>query len=129
MIWCYCICFLSCCLLGFCFTDYASSDEMDKLPNGNLLNLERMGAGVPAGWHVSGDSYEWIAEKASGPLGMGAARIQFGDSGRVSLTSPARFMRHGVSHALSLWLRSKLAGAVVRKTMIYRSLPILTIVS
>lgn len=114
MIWRYCICFLLCCFMGFCLPHEASSDEMNELLNSNLLNLERMEAGVPAGWHVSGDSYEWSAENAPGPLGIGSARIQFGDSGRVSLTSPARFMRHGVSHALSLWLRSKPAGAVVR---------------
>ena len=48
MLWHFYIPFLSCFLIGFCFTNDTFSDEMNDLPNGNLLNLERMGAGVPA---------------------------------------------------------------------------------
>ena len=81
-----------------------------------------MGSGPPAGWCVDGQNYEWVAEKAEGPLGVGAARIRFGDGGRVVLSSPARPMRSGVRHAAGVWLRSDPAGATVQLT-VYDNVP------
>ena len=81
---------------------------------GNLLSLERLGAGAPAGWLVDGDGFVWEAERRPGPLGVGAARIQFQGKGSLLVTSPARAMAGGASHAAALWLRSEPAGVAVR---------------
>jgi hypothetical protein len=89
--------------------------ELPGPPAGrNLLSLGRMGAGAPAGWRIRGSAYTWEAETEPGPLGVGAARLRLGEHGRVELDSPARFMRAGASHAMSLWLRSDPPGATVR---------------
>ncbi len=79
----------------------------------NLLSFERMGAGAPGGWKVDGNGYSWIAEIADGPLGAGAAHVEFKGPGEVTLCSPARAMRAEVSHVAALWLRSEPAGAIV----------------
>jgi len=79
----------------------------------NLLSFERMGAGAPAGWKVQGSNYSWSAEAVEGPLGIGAARIEFKGAGNVTLFSPARAMRAGFPHVVGLWLRSEPAGAKV----------------
>jgi len=68
---------------------------------------------MPGGWLVAGSNYQWDAESKPGPLGMGAARIRLGASGRLALTSPARFLQAGVEHAAAVWVRSEPAGAVV----------------
>ena len=81
--------------------------------DGNLLSLERMGAGAPGGWRESGSNYEWQPEPSPGPLGVGAARIQFGAGGKLTLDTPARYMPAGLPHAAALWLRSKPTGANV----------------
>ncbi len=79
----------------------------------SLLSLERMGAGAPGGWKVDGNGYSWTAETTPGPLGAGAARIEFADQGELKLLSPARAMRTGEPHTLALWLRSEPSGAKV----------------
>lgn len=80
----------------------------------SVFGFDRMGAGAPAGWRVTGETYTWESEDKSGPLGAGAARIRLGRKGRLSIDSPAHFMASGTDHALSLWLRSEPAGAIVR---------------
>lgn len=81
--------------------------------NGNLLNLERMGAGVPSGWKIEQSAAEWQVETETGPLGPGAARLRLGDHGQVEFTSPARALHTGAQHVLMLWLRSEPPGARV----------------
>jgi hypothetical protein len=92
----------------------AVSEDAPKSISGNLLSLERMGAGAPAGWRVAGANYAWEPEAKPGPLGIGAARICFGAQGHLSLDAPARFMRRGIHHAMCIWLRSEPAGASVQ---------------
>ena len=89
-----------------CIPGYASE-------NGNVLALERLGAGPPGGWLVGGDSYSWEAETETGKLGPGAGRIRFDDSGNVELTSPARRFESGKRYTFLLWLRSEPGGADV----------------
>ncbi|MBN1345869.1 MAG: hypothetical protein JXQ73_24480 [Phycisphaerae bacterium] len=81
---------------------------------GNLSSLERMGAGLPAGWRISGDGYSWEAEAAPGPLDVGAGRIRFGQRGELSLDGPAGFLQPGANHAVCIRLRSEPPGATVR---------------
>lgn len=82
--------------------------------HGNLLSFERLGAGAPAGWRVDGEGYRWAAEPQPGPLGPGAAQIRFEGKGHVNLDGPGRFMRPGVNHAVSIWLRSDPPGARIQ---------------
>lgn len=90
----------------------AGSAETNFGPN--LFSFDRMGAGVPAGWRLTGRNYEWTAEPQLGPLGAGAARIRFAGKGSVSLESPATAMRPEVRHLLRVWVRSEPGGATVR---------------
>ena len=86
-------------LMTLCLTTGASEPVVS---GPNLLSLERMGAGVPAGWHVNQSNAHWDADPTPGPLGVGAARIRFDGRGHLDLFSPARVMESGVTHAFSL---------------------------
>lgn len=55
----------------------------------NPITFERMGAGVPAGWRVTGQNYSWTAQPGAGPAGTDAARLGFTQKGSVKLESPA----------------------------------------
>lgn len=83
------------------------------LENGNVLALERFGAGAPGGWLVSGENYAWDAETGTGQLGPGAGCIRFGEAGTVELASPARRLDDGKPYTLLLWFRGEPAGAQV----------------
>jgi hypothetical protein len=80
----------------------------------NLVTFDRMGAGVPAGWRLTGENYQWMAEPQAGPVGPGAARLRFAGKGSVRLESPARLMRPEVVHLLRVWVRSEPGGATVK---------------
>ena len=80
----------------------------------NLFTFDRMGAGAPAGWRLTGDKYQWTAEPQAGPFGPGAACLRFAGKGSVRLESPARLMRPEVVHLLRVWIRSEPTGARVR---------------
>lgn len=80
----------------------------------NLFSFERMGAGVPAGWRLTGENYAWTCDPQAGPGGAGVARLRFAGRGAVSLESPARGMRPEVVHLLRVWIRSEPGGATVR---------------
>jgi len=82
----------------------------DGPDNGNLLNFERMGAGVPAGWKVEPRDADWQAE-------AGAARILLGERGRIGLISPARSLRTGRPHILMFRMKSEPAGVRVSATL------------
>ena len=79
----------------------------------NLLSLERMGAGVPAGWLLEGIPVDWETESGDGPFGPGAARIRFNGPGHVTLMSPARYLPPDTPHLAAVWVRSEPAGASV----------------
>lgn len=81
---------------------------------GSLLGMDRMGAGVPGGWKTSGENYSWTAETEPGPLGAGAARIEFKGAGVVELSSPACAMPEGMSCAVAVWARSVPAGGSIK---------------
>ncbi|HPO16998.1 MAG TPA: hypothetical protein PLI09_26405 [Candidatus Hydrogenedentes bacterium] len=83
----------------------------------SVLSLQRMGAGVPAGWRVEASASDWSAEPSPGPLGVGAARIQFHDSGYVEIKSPGQFMKPDVLYALALYMRSEPAVAKVEVSL------------
>lgn len=86
----------------------------ESLPsNGNVLNLERLGAGVPAGWLLEAENAEWQAAAEPGALGAGAACVHLGQRGHLVLTSPARALRAGYPHAVFLWIHSEPAGVHV----------------
>jgi hypothetical protein len=92
----------------------ASADALlPSRPDTNLLSLERMGAGAPAGWKTEGENVECSPEPTPGPFGIGAWRLHFPGGGKMTLTSPARMMRAGENHAVALWLRSDPPGAKV----------------
>ena len=100
--------------LGMWLVALAAAEAQVSPPApGNLLCLERMGAGAPGGWRVDGANYAWESESEPGPLGVGAARIRFEGSGCLMLDSPARKMRAGAGHAAGLWIRSDPPGASV----------------
>src|ERR1035441_1548763 len=77
----------------------------------NLFTFDRMGAGAPAGWLLTGENYQWSAEPQAGPVGPGTARLRFAGKGSVRLESPARAMRPEGAHLLRFWVRSGPAGA------------------
>lgn len=83
----------------------------------SVLSLQRMGAGIPAGWRVEAHASDWSAESASGPLGAGSARIQFHDSGYIEIKSPGQLMKPDVLYALALYMRSEPAGAKVKMSL------------
>jgi len=102
------------CLSVACVALFASADTAPgDSPNDDLMSLGRMGAGAPAGWVVSGDGHEWKAEPGSGPLGVGAARIQFSHRGRLEIVSPACALTPEAPCALGLWLRCEPAGVTI----------------
>jgi len=80
---------------------------------GELLSIDRMGSGCPAGWLVDGQDYTWEAERGSGPLGVGPARVRLGKDGRLMCVSPAGYLPAGRSYAACIWIRSEPAGAHV----------------
>jgi len=96
-----------------CTLGAMADSKTDPQPQDAVLSLDRMGAGVPGGWHISGDDYAWEPSPEPGPLGMGAARIRLGGSGRLTLASPACLMRAGKHHVAAVWLRSEPPGARV----------------
>ncbi len=79
----------------------------------NMLSLERMGAGVPGGWKVESENCSWMPEPSPGPLGVGAARVQFNATGELMLKSPAKALPAGTAFTAALWVCSKPAGAMV----------------
>lgn len=79
----------------------------------NLLNMERLGAGVAAGWLAEMDNATWTADVAAGPFGMGAVRLQFAGRGRVELFGPAQALRAGNWHVAAVSARSEPPGAKV----------------
>ena len=83
----------------------------------NLASFERLGAGVPGGWHAVGDNYTWDADPASGPAGQGAARIQFAGRGEVTVQSPAMALDPEAIYAVACWLRSDPPGASITLTL------------
>ncbi len=89
----------------------SGAEAAEASPGVSMLAFDRMGAGVPAGWRVEGDGYEWSAEAQAGPLGAGAARIRFDGRGAVTLSSPALRLRKDRTHAVRLLARSEPAGA------------------
>jgi hypothetical protein len=73
-------------LTAVCLSVSCLAIAQDSSPpqyRGNLLSFERMGVGAPAGWKVGGNDYSWSAETSEGPLGVGAARIEFKGSGDI----------------------------------------------
>jgi hypothetical protein len=64
----------------------------------NKIAFERMGAGVPAGWRVTGRNYDWTAHPGAGPAGTDAARLGFTQKGSVKLESPAFQLKTKVVH-------------------------------
>ena len=99
---------------GLASLGYAQESSSPTPSSSNLLSFERMGAGAPGGWKIEGSNYSWNPEVDRGPLGPGAARIEFKGKGDVTVISPARAMRAEVPHLAGLWLRSDPAGAQVK---------------
>ncbi|MCP4642233.1 MAG: hypothetical protein GY851_17445 [bacterium] len=79
----------------------------------NELPTCRLGAGVPGGWSVKGNGYEWIADVEPGPLGPGALRLKMGDGGGVELMSPARVADAAHDAGVAIWARSEPAGSKI----------------
>ncbi len=77
------------------------------------MSIDRMGAGVPAGWGVRGEHYDWSPAPQAGPLGVGAAQIRLGAKGEVTLMSPACALPADMPCTVSWWMRSEPAGAKV----------------
>ena len=86
-------------------------------PSSALLSIDRMGAGIPAGWGTRGEGTTWDPATEAGPLGVGSARITLEDKGELSLFSPACAIPPDVQCRVSWWMRSEPAGAVVRVTL------------
>ncbi len=79
----------------------------------NVFTMDRPGAGAPSGWKTAIGNAAWETEPGEGPVGPGAARIRFGEGGRVTSVSPPFTLRPGITHAVALWVKSEPPGATV----------------
>lgn len=80
----------------------------------SILNQERLGAGFPAGWSVSGSDYEWRPEPDGGPLGAGAAKVVLGQHSGVTASTPAWRVAPGQHFGVSFWCRGDGKGGCVK---------------
>lgn len=98
---------------GWLFVAALGASGAEIPPGPNLFSFDRMGAGVAAGWRLTGENFTWSADPQAGPAGAGVARVRFAGKGSVTLESPTQFLRPGVAHTLCVWVRSDPGGARV----------------
>ena len=74
-----------------------------------VIAIDRMGAGIPAGWLLRSENAVLRPEVTPGPFGPGCCSVTLEGNGRIELVSPARVLEPGRSFTAVIWLRAAAA--------------------